>query len=61
MIWVNLMRQLNDDARAGFPGGCWNAKVESSFSQYSSSTSTGRSRSKLFDVSVISSNSNQLK
>ena|ERR1700735_3857901 len=53
MIWVNLTRQLKDVTNAGFPGGCWKAKVASSFSQYSSSTSMGRSRSKLFDVSVI--------
>jgi hypothetical protein len=53
MIWDNLMKELNDATKAGFPGGCWKAKAASSFSQYSSSTSTGRSRSKLCKFSVI--------
>ena len=43
----NLRRRRKAVSFDGFPGGCLNASAGSSFSQYSSSHSIGRSRSKL--------------
>lgn len=47
MIWVSLMHWLNAATLEGIPGGCLNASRLSLASQYSSSTSSGWSRSKL--------------
>lgn len=50
-IFVNLRCELNADIFDGLSGGCWNAFLGSSVSQYSSSTSSGSSASNLYEWS----------
>ena len=52
-ICVNLATQIRADMRDGLPGGCWNAGVDSSLLvQNSSSTSRGKSKSKLIKTTI---------
>ena len=48
MIWLSLIHCTNAVTNEGFPSGCRKARSGFSFSQYSSSTSRGSSKSRLW-------------
>ena len=54
VMWLSLTDTLKYDMTDGWPSGCLKSVVGSPVSQYSSSTSSGKSTSKLISLLVFS-------